>query len=139
MYKDTVTVFNCKKGALGDTWFPTVLKNVNLNIDKGAIAEKYGPGSEDVCVLNVKYQERNGSILIGESVWLPPKEWQALENHAGFITFNAETDFFWAGAWSGEITQEDFYGWMLGTHDFVFAITGVGYFSVLPHFEVTGK
>ena len=39
MYKNTVTVFNRKPGdrEKGATWYPTIIKNCNLNVDRAAI------------------------------------------------------------------------------------------------------
>lgn len=58
MYKDTVTLFNRRKGTReqGDTWYPSVLRNVNLLVDKAAVLSKYGADASDNAVLNVRYQ-----------------------------------------------------------------------------------
>ena len=48
MYKDTVTVFNRYVDSFGDTiWYPHVISNVNLIVDKAVIASKYGEVSKD--------------------------------------------------------------------------------------------
>ena len=65
MYKDTITLFNRLRGREGDTWYPTILRGVNLNIDKGAIAEKYGSDTQDNAVLNVRFTKTNSGIMIG--------------------------------------------------------------------------
>ena len=39
MYKDTVTIFNRFKNKSGDTWYPSILHNVNINLDKATIME----------------------------------------------------------------------------------------------------
>lgn len=137
MYKDRVTVFNCKRGAVKDTWYPTTLTG-NLNMDKGAMVKAYGADTQDRCVLNVRLE----SDMIGGKKFLPPKEWQALEDPSDYITFNTGTtpDFFMAGEWpEGVVTEDGFYERMLKEKDYVFAVTSVGYFSVIPHLEVTGK
>ena len=58
MYKDTITLFNRKEGDAGDTWYPTVLRNVQLNMDRAAIMAKYGAESADNAVLHVRYSTR---------------------------------------------------------------------------------
>lgn len=147
MFHDTVTLFNRQKGNDGDTWYPTVLHNVNLNMDKGMINKTYGEQSADAAVLNVRYAITDGEITVDSSTWKPPKEWQQLADKTDTLTFTAGTgfDFFWAGEWTGGIAQDEtygdmsFYDYMLANHDYVFAITGVGQFSVIPHFEITGR
>ena len=140
MYSDTVTLFNRRHTRSGDTWYPTVLRGVNLNMDKGTITAKYGAESQDKAVLNVR--------LPAVKPWHTPKVWATLEDPAAGITFASGQyfDFFWAGEWPDENPVSDescpggFYDYMNKQYDYVFAITSVnGPFSVIPHLEVTGK
>lgn len=55
MYKDTITLFNRREGDRGDTWYPTVLRNVQLNMDRAAIVEKYGAEATDNAVLHIRF------------------------------------------------------------------------------------
>ena len=136
MFGDVITVFN-RKGAL---WYPTILEGVNLNIDRSMVVKEYGEQSTDTCVLNVH--------LPAEKPYLPPKEWQALEDPSTAFTFTPgqKYDFFYAGRWDWLIPVADsdygmmsFYDYMNKNEDFVYAVTGCAYFSVIPHLEVTGK
>lgn len=145
MYKDTITLFNRKPGGVkGDAWYPTVIRNVNLNIDRAAILAKYGAESQDNAALFIRYQNDNGNILVSGKPWMPPKEWDQTEDA---ITFNggAKFDFFWKGEWTGGIASdadygdEGFYDWMNRTHDYVFAVSSVAMYSVIPHFEIMGR
>lgn len=150
MYNDTITLFNRKAGHTGDTWYPTVLKNVHLNMDKSAILAKYGPESKDSANLHIRYTVDDGKKMVGEKYWLPPNQWQALQDPSTAITFADGTkfDFFWLGDWGSEtpvsdadyLSSGDFYTYMNKTHDYVFAISSVGGpYSVIPHFEIMGK
>ena len=47
MYNDTITLFNRYESKLGDTWYPSILHNTNLNMDKASIVAKYGSDSQD--------------------------------------------------------------------------------------------
>ena len=76
MYRDTVTIFNRKKGRGGDTWYPTVLTGVNLNKDKGEIYARYGAESSDNAVLNVRYDSDGENIVINGRTWMQPKQWR---------------------------------------------------------------
>ena len=141
MYKDVVTIFNREKTALGDIWHPHVLRGVNLNTDKGAIYREYGPESQDNAVLNVRYEKNGNHVMVGAVEWMPPKEWSA-SNRTG-LTF-ASGDIFYMGEWTGGTPYDDNYAegflqYMLNHFDFVYTVTSVGYFTVIPHFEVTGR
>ena len=143
MHKDTVTLFNRKPGGRGqgDTWYPTVIRNTNLNIDRAAIVAKYGPETQDSAVWNVGYKKLSNEIMVAEKNWSPPKEWDGTEDSITFAT----GDFFWKGEWTGGIVTdaeygvEGFYAYMNRIYDFVFSITSVAVLSVIPHFEIMGK
>lgn len=149
MYNDTVTVFNRYVDSLGNTiWHPHVLSGVNLIVDKAVITAKYGEVSKDNAVMNVKYRLVDGNIMIEDKPYLPPKEWENQTNDKlpESITFSGEGtqfDFFMLGDYGSEepILDEygEFYSDMQKKHDYVFAITSVAKYSVIPHFEITGK
>lgn len=143
MYKDTITLFNRKPGerGQGNTWYPTIIKGVNLSIDRAAIVARYGPESQDNAVLNVRYRMYGDEVFVAEKPWMPPKVWDGTEDS---LTF-AAGDFFWNGEWSGGIVQDSeygadgFYGYMNKEKDYVFSITSVARMTVIPHFEIMGK
>lgn len=150
MYNDTITLFNRKESRAGDTWYPTVIRGVHLNMDKSAILAKYGPEAQDSASLHIRYIQDGEKKMVGEKQWLPPKRWGNMLDHAKAITFadGARFDFFWVGDWGSEDPVEDvdyasdtdFYTYMNKTHDYVFAISSVGGpYSVIPHFEIMGK
>lgn len=151
MYKDTVTLFNrytTKDRKI--VWYPTVLRGVNLNVDKASIVAKYGSNSQDNAVLNVKYHSGDNAVMVGDKKYLLPKEWSrqtedVLAESLTFASDKEEFDFFYEGEWEidepildGEYTS-GFYSHMNKNYDNVFAITSVSKFSVIPHFEVVGK
>lgn len=147
MYQDTITLFNRKPGerGQGDTWYPTVIKNVNLNIDRAAILAKYGAESQDNAVLHIRYKRDGEDILVAKKPWMPPKSWDGTKDS---LTFSSGTnfDFFWQGEWTeGVVTDAEyvddggFYNHMNKNHDYVFAVSSVAIYSVIPHFEIMGK
>lgn len=151
MYQDTITLFNRKPGerGQGDTWYPTVIKGANINIDRAAIMAKYGAESNDNAVLHIRYVLKNGKIAIvcdsrTEKQWMPPKEWGRSEKTLTFAA-GSQFDFFWNGEWKDGIVNdadykdEGFYAYMNRTHDYVFAVSSVARYSVIPHFEIMGK
>lgn len=148
MYGDTITLFCRKMDKQKDiTWYPYILHGVNLNIDAAAIAAKYGAESQDSVALNIRCINQNGEIMIGDKQWLPPKEWQKAEpTNALTFTSGQEFDFFYAGEWTDEMPVDDaafgidgFYDYMNAKYDYVYAITSVAYYSVIPHFEIMAK
>lgn len=148
MYQDTITLFNRKPGGnAGDTFYPTVIKGVNLNIDRAAILAKYGPEAQDNAVLHIRYVVKNGEIAIVcdsemTKPWMSPKTWDKTEDS---LTFNPDGDFFWVGEWKDGIVSDadhgpdGFYAEMNRAHDYVFTVSSVARYSVIPHFEIMGK
>lgn len=67
MYNDTITLFNRYESKLGDTWYPSILHNTNLNMDKASIVAKYGSDSQDNAVLNVQYSLKSGQKMVGRN------------------------------------------------------------------------
>ncbi len=145
MYTDTVTLFNRKSGGRGnpDTWYPTVIKGVNLNIDRAAIIAKYGAEAQDSAYMGIHYAKSDGIITISRKELKGNKEWAG---DTRSITFNPDGDFFWAGEWAdgvvsdGDYTSDGgFYGYMNKTKDNVFAVTKMALHSVINLLEVWGK
>lgn len=150
MFTDKITVFNSYVDSMKNlTWYPTVIHGVNLLIDKAAIVAKYGAESKDNTLLNIHYQTVDGQIMIDGKPYLPPKEWERQTNDKlpETITFASGTgfDFFMLGEYPeikpilDEEYRNGFFEEAKKEYDFVFAITSVGMYSVIPHFEITGK
>ena len=148
MYSDKITLFNFYRSSLGDMWYPHVIENVNLVIDKAAIIAKYGLESKDNAILNIRFQKEEGQIMVAGQSYLPPLEWERQTNDklADSITFasGSEFDFFMVGEFPklNPILDEDYDGLfnhVKENYDYVFAITSVAKYDVIPHFEITGK
>lgn len=151
MFSQTITIFNRLEGEEGDTWFPTVIRNAHVEMDRAAILEKYGAAAADSAVLHVKYDvDDAGNVLISEKRWMPPKEWERQLEHSKTVTFTPgdRFDFFMLGDWGSEepvndadyAADIDFYTHMNRMHDYVFAVSSVGGpYRMIPHFEVMGK
>lgn len=151
MYADTVTLFNRYERDGVTLWLPTVLHGVDLNIDRAAIVEKYGEQSADNARLHVRYTPDEGGPIIQGKRYLPPKLWalQSEEEAAQSITFSGGTefDFFIASEWpegapvvdSPEEWLDGFYNYVNSRFDYVFSVSTVAMYSVIPHFEIGGK
>lgn len=150
MYDKTITVFNRYVDSFDDViWYPTVLHGVNLLMDKAAIVAKYGAESQDKAVLNVRFENVNGNIVVDGKPYLPPKAWENQTNDLlpSTITFTdgKDFDFFILGDYGSTepILDSDyrngFYNEINRERDYVFAISSVGGpYSVIPHFEIMG-
>lgn len=147
MYRDTVTLFNLHEGV----WRASVLRGVDLNADRAAIIAKYGADCKDRARLHIRCQLSDGAVTVHFDgtgyVVLEPKQYTGEE---GTITFRPVStgevvDFFLVGEWEGDETVEDaeyesgFYDYMNGTRDGVYTITEAARYSVIPHFEITGR
>ncbi len=149
MYAEKITLFNRYKSSLGDIWYPTVLHGVNLIMDKAAIISRYGAESKDNAILNVRYMNVTDKKMIDGKEWMAPKEWkrQSEDMLPDLLTFTSGTafDFFMLGDYGSTEPVADsnytdgFYNHINKEYDFVFAITSATHFSVIPHFEITGK
>lgn len=149
MYTDTITLFNRYKSSSGEVWYPSVLRNVNLNMDIASIVAKFGAESKNRAVLNVEYKNVDDKKQIGDKTWLPPKEWKRQESSLldSSLTFSngQQFDFFFAGECESDkpIADDDFndgfYNHMKSQYDFVFAIAEATFYSAIPHFEIIAK
>lgn len=145
MYSDTITLFNRNE----DKWYPTILRGVDLNMDKAAIIAKYGDQSADNAVLHIKCTYKSDGVYVGGKKWLPPKEWDVQEESELLqtLTFTSGNnfDFFIAGEWPDDevINENDyldgFYNMANQRYDYVFAISSVALYTVIPHFEIMAK
>lgn len=148
MFDKTITLFNHYKSRLGDMWYPTVIHNANLLIDKAAIIAKYGAESNDNAILNIHYDLVDGQIMVDGKPYLPPKEWshQTNDKLPESITFTSgkDFDFFMLGEYeSTEPIADDnyvdgFYNYINDEYDYVFAVTSVAKYTAIPHFEIMG-
>ena len=147
MFTDTITLFNKYDGASGITWFPHILHRTQLNKDKAVILERYGQDSQDKASVIINCNKKDGAIMIGDTVYKPPKEWERQVNDdlPSTITLK-DDDFFVEGSFEFEspILDEDytdgFYAYMRKNHDFCFKVTSVGgLYKLIPHFEVLGR
>lgn len=127
-----------------------MLSGVDLIIDKAANVAKTGLDSADTANLHVKYHTVDGTVMVGDKPYLPPKEWgkQPNDELEESITF-ASGDFFMQGEYAetpildsdySDRVNSGFYNYMNKRHDYVFLITTVGGpYTLIPHFEIGGK
>ena len=148
MYADVITLFNRYDTGAEDKWFPTVLRDVDLNADKAAIVAKYGENSTDNARLHVRFDIDGGEIIVGSKTYLPPKMWKAQSEAeaSNSLTFTSgqNFDFFIVGEWGGEAVNDTdyidgFYNFCNRIYDYCFAITSVAGYSIIPHFEIMAK
>lgn len=147
MYTDVITLFNRVKGdrGHGDTWHPTILRGVNLNLDRASILAKYGAESQDKAWVSIPYKLTDGLKTVAGKTYVTPKMFEDPDSKITFASGN-RFDFFWVGEWEeGEAADDDyessigFYNYMNDTYDNVFIVSSVSVFSSIPHFEILGK
>lgn len=133
----TVTLFNRSFNAETEeeTYYPTLLEDVDLVETKGANVSKSGMDSADAAKL---------FICIGDvnKTYMEPKAWDALteDEKKNYITFHSTEDFFVKGDQTAvDLPETDAYEWMRNNFDDVYKVTNIDkYEDILPHFEIGG-
>lgn len=147
MFDKTITIFNRYHSRQGDTWYPHVIHNVQLTMDKASMVAKYGAESKDSASLIIN---TSNDMSIDGIAYLPPKKWSQLVNEelGEYITLNDNAlyfDFFIVGEYPDKTPIVDdeytdgFYNHMNIEYDYVYAITSVASYTLIPHFEVLAK
>lgn len=147
LYRQTITLFNHKTVDDATVWFPMVISNVHLIIDKSIIISSYGEQSQDNAQVHIMYTLKNGGAYVNGKRYMMPKEWQKDGNSDENFTLNYgdEYDFFMEGDYgtTEPIHDDDyrngFYNYMNKNYDNVFAITTVSKFNIIPHFEIGAR
>ena len=162
LYKQTITLFNRVKGQYGEEvlWYPTVIDNVHLIVDKSHSWNSYGGNAVDNARLHIRYTPSGDDVLIlcrdsggktQRKKWYEPKAWRHLEKQEDGITFaygDSEVfDFFVEGAFDDfsipisddAFERKGFYNWMNSHHDNVFAVTSVSKYNLIPHFVIMAR
>lgn len=133
----TVTLFNRSFNAETEeeTYYPTLLENVDLVETKGANVSKSGMDSADAAKLYIDLSKM-------PKPYIEPKAWAALseEEKPNYITFTPAEDFFIKGNHTDVVLPEnDVYQWLLDNCDDCYKVTTIDkYEDILPHFEVGG-
>ena len=132
-YNKTVTVSNRYEDEK-EIWYPTVLKNVRLLVNRGENVSKSGTESADSAKLSIR--------TVGlKKPYKKPLEWQGLseEEKVKTFTLTSKEDFFVEGDTSAEeILESDFFSYMKRKYDNCFKMTNVDTYELIPHFEVGG-
>lgn len=150
MYGKTITVFNKYVNQKDEIfWYPTVIKGVQLIVDKSANIEKTGLDTADTATLHVLYRMTSDEKVVADKKYLEPKKWaKQINDTLGHTVTFASGDFFIEGEYDEKmIADEDyqsrrdggFYDYMNKNYDNVFLITNVGTYTLIPHFEIGGK
>lgn len=150
MYDKTITVFNKYVNQKDEIfWYPTVIKGVQLIVDKSANIEKTGLDTADTATLHVLYRISSDGKVVSDKKYLEPKKWaKQINDMLGHTVTFASGDFFIEGEYDERlISDEDyqsrrdggFYDYMNKNHDNVFLITNVGTYTLIPHLEIGGK
>ncbi len=142
MAGDTVTVYN----RLGDSWYPTVLRQVHARLRRGAGPAAIGTGREDELTVLVPFVPGPEGPSVGGRIYRPPKAWQAAADPERYVTFDpgpAGTVLVLGEREDVPVGEKDwpegFYAHMDRSGDGAFALTAAARYEALPHFELTGR
>lgn len=145
MYSDTITLFNryeTREGTL--LWFPHVLKNVDLVVNKASVMEKLGAENQDSAVLNIRYTPSESGPVVQGKPYLAPKEWHRKTNDelGEYITFNADAnsfDFFILGEYPEDtiVDGDGTFFELMEEEVECYAIKSASNpYKLIPHFEI---
>ena len=152
MHDSTVTLFNGheRRGVL--LWYPTVFTGVTLTETRGDTATPdAGTVSADTVEIIIRTAADKTSRTPSGTIrqYAGPKEYAALADPSGYFTFTPQRDFIAVGDLSAaypepveDEAEDDFHGFyhaMSKTRDRVYLVTDAAFFSLLPHFEVSGR
>lgn len=153
MYTETITLFNRHHSRRGDMWYPHILNNVDLIVDKASILQKYGAETKEKARLHIKYKIDNEDkcIMINKIPYLNLKEWLKIEDDEkpNYVTFNADAtyfDFFILGEYENTYPIEDSKDADRSLIDIlsddyeVYVLSSVSSpYKVIPHFEILAR
>ena len=142
-----VTILNRYDTAGGEIiWYPTIV-NGHLIVDKNAAQTRTGLSDADAAQLHIDYTVKDGKIYVGGKRYLPPKQWerQVNEDLPKSLTFDDGLDFFLVGEHDAGPANDADYGrngyieYLRKIYDDLYAITSVGKYTLIPHFEIGGR
>lgn len=141
MFTGVVTVFNFHKPT--GKWYPTVFKDVELQVDTASdLAAPGQANNADVATLIIN-TKRDKSV--GSKSYLGPKAFARCPDPEAHFTFSTERDFFYEGEWPQlEPVLDDeydsgFYHDVNTTYDGVYAVKSAAFLGLIPHFEIGGR
>ncbi|MBD9193220.1 MAG: hypothetical protein EGP96_12060 [Roseburia inulinivorans] len=149
MYTDTITVFNQQKVKKQITWYPTVIRGVELQITAGRNRSTTGLENADSAKVFIKYENSNGKMLVETSQgekreYLKPKSWNAHTKKNQAFTFQEGIDFFIQGEYQ-EVAimdadyEDGFLSYMSDRYDDLFLVNKADLYKTIPHLEIGGR
>ena len=142
MYNDTVTVFTLH----GEYWYPHVIVNADVGFVTAQNPSSTGDQNLDSFEVLINCNSAKEIVTrAGTEVYLPPKQYAALAEQNGHITFDSDTSFVYVGEWNSNepLSVEEFdsglYHYFKEHYDGVYKINSAAYYSLIPHFELKGK
>lgn len=149
MYQDTVTVFNQLKIKKDISWYPTVIRGVELQITAGRNRNATGLESADSAKIFIRYSNTDEKMMVAiseteEKQYLKPKAWSAYTEKDKAFTFHEGEDFFIQGEYPEEIIKDSdyedgFLSYMSERYDDLFMVNKADVYKTIPHLEIGGK
>lgn len=145
MFDTTITLFNYHEST--DTWFKTVIENVNCIINEAASPTTRG--LNDVNTADIKIQTAPDKSIVdkggSQKTYVGPKMFAEDNAPGDKFTFTPEKDFVMVGDFGSLPTRKDddyatgLYDELNGKYDNVYIVQKSVYFGLIPHFEVGGR
>lgn len=151
MYSETITLFNKHSDRFGDMWYPHLLHNVDLIVDRASVIAKYGAETSSNAKLHIKYTDSNNNVEINGIPYMESKEWHNLtaDEKMDYITFNADAnnpDFFVVGdigitdpVVDDVDAQDSLVDRLSKQMDIYTIVSASAPYKVIKHFEIMAK
>lgn len=140
MFDRTLTIYNKH----GNMWYPVTVNNADMHTEM--VSNITVNGIDNVgAVTMIIHSDSQKRIMASSGVvqYVPPKQYAALSNPAGYFTFWPEHDFVVEGSVSIIADDDDYdsgyYNELNKTMDGVHMIRAAEWFGMIPHFEVAAK
>ena len=141
MFDRTITVFNYKKDT--GKWHGTVLTHVTFAATDGAASGSRGTNNSSHVSISIRCTKNR--VLKGSIQYFHPLEYQNLDSVDEAITFTPEVDFMVLDEAMSQLDyidddyEDGLYHYLNMTKTNVFMITDATFYSLIPHFVVTGR
>ena len=141
MYTDTITVFNQQKVKKQITWYPTVIRGVELQITAGRNRSTTGLENADSAKVFIMLVETSPEE---KREYLKPKSWNAYTEKNQAFTFQEGIDFFIQGEYQEETImdtdyEDGFLSYMSDRYDDLFLVNKADLYKTIPHLEIGGR
>lgn len=143
MFDRTITIYSYRRSE--DRYYGTVIRNCTVQTTESSSDFSKGSGGSDRISISIRCDAGKKVITgNGKKQYLTAKAYQAAESISDKFSMTPEADFIVLGERTDLVVVDGeypngFYQFLNIASDDVFMISNVSYYSLIPHFTVTGR